>query len=81
MTIFHIFSAVCLIGILIKIIQLFMPNSNGEDKIARAIYLLLGMILLSISWGIIYAFFDFNEKDALKTPQKESIIKFEKKNG
>ena len=61
MVIFSYFAGFVIIGI---IIRLFIPgNGNGEDKIAKIIAMFLSLLLVSVAWACIYAFFGYEAKN------------------
>lgn len=64
MVIFSYFAGFVIIGIIIRLVILFIPgNGNGEDKIAKIIAMFLSLLLVSVAWACIYAFFEYEAKN------------------
>lgn len=85
MNIFNIFAGGFMLILIIRLVVILLnfSNSNGADKITRLVGAFISILLVSITWGIIYAFFGYETTPAIKNEKpKSSIIKFnDNKNG
>jgi hypothetical protein len=65
MEIFSYFAGFVILVILIRLLTLFVPgaNGNGEEKVSKAIGMFIALLLVSIAWGCIYAFFGYEAKN------------------
>lgn len=83
MQIFNIFAAVVLLFFVIKVFLLLKNNESGDEKITKAVDLLIAILLVSVSWSIIYYIFgyetaDKNSREVVDDYQKSntSVVKF-----
>ena len=82
MNIFNIFAGGFMLVLIIRLVVILFNfnNSSGADKITRLIGAFISILLVSITWGIIYAFFGYDTTPSIKKEQpKSSIIKFNDK--
>lgn len=79
MNIFNIFAGGFLLVLIIRLVIILFNfnNSSGADKITRLIGVFISILLVSITWGIIYAFFGYESTPDVKNEKpKSSIVKF-----
>lgn len=88
MVIFSLFSMFCLLIITIRFVVILKNRQSGEEKYQSLLGLFFALLLVSFSWGVIYAFFGYDTSGNVvgKAPQEElekktnkSIVKFKEK--
>lgn len=83
MNIFNIFAGGFLLVLIIRLVVILwnFNNNNGADKVTRLLGALISIVLVSITWGIIYTFFGYDAEPTIEQKKpKNSIIKFNDKN-
>lgn len=79
MIIFHIFSGLIILVILTRIFVIIFNSGSGDDKVTRLFGTFIALLLVSISWALIYAFFGYTSdtiKNDVNQQKKSSIVKF-----